>query len=82
MWRPLRGPNNDWPLAVCDFASIDASADMVDADLLYSTRLGSNQLLFDNASHQWHYIPNQQPDDLLVFRNVSSELWRASKFSI
>ena len=79
VWRPLIGPNDDWPLALCDYISIDTEHDVIVADLLYVNRIGENQLLYHNKRHQWYYIEGQQPDDLLVFRNIDSTGKRASK---
>jgi hypothetical protein len=50
----------------------------VPADLLYYNRVGENQLLHHNAKHRWYYIPDQRPEDLLVFRNTDSTGNRAS----
>jgi hypothetical protein len=67
----LIGPNNDWPLALCDFTTIDP-ADTTTADLLYLHRVGENRLLHHNDQHRWYYIEQQQPEDLAVFRNTDS----------
>lgn len=53
---------------------------MVTADLLHRDRVGENQLLQANRGHRWYYIKDQQPDDLLIIRNVDSTSKRASKF--
>src|SRR6202790_2774164 len=37
LWRPIRGPLRDAPLAVCDAGSV-AAADLVPADLIYANR--------------------------------------------
>ena len=79
MWRPLIGPNNDWPLALCDYTSLDVGHDIVTADLLHYNRVGENQLLYPNKNHRWYYIEDQQPDDIMVFRNIDSTGKRASR---
>lgn len=73
VWRVLRGPNNDWPLAVCDYESIDLDADTIDCDVIHEQYVGENILLFKNPKHKWYYLSNQGIDDLIVFRNVSSK---------
>jgi hypothetical protein len=80
VWRPLLGPNDDWPLAVCDYTSIDPQNDIISADRLHKDRVGENQLLFPSKKHRWYYIEGQQTCDLLVFRNIDSTGRRASKF--
>ncbi|KAL9124674.1 MAG: hypothetical protein Q9217_006019 [Psora testacea] len=35
IWRPLFGPLEDWPLAVCDFESLEPDEDLVASDNVY-----------------------------------------------
>lgn len=28
VWRPLTGPTDDWPLALCDYTTIDTQEDI------------------------------------------------------
>ncbi|KAI8949996.1 putative CmcJ-like methyltransferase [Xylaria longipes] len=79
VWKPLVGPNNDWPLALCDYSSIHPS-DITQADVLHADRITENQLLHPNDQHRWYYVENQQPNDLIVFRNVDSTGKRAVGF--
>ena len=81
VWRPLVGPNNDWPLALCDFTSVDVENDIVPSDLLHNDREAENVLLHPNSKHRWYYLQNQQIDELLVFRNIDSTGKRASKIT-
>ncbi|CZT15620.1 uncharacterized protein RCC_01465 [Ramularia collo-cygni] len=80
IWRPLVGPNDDWPLALCDYTSIDLERDIVNGDLIYVERIGENQILHHNKRHRWYYIKGQQPDDIMVFRNEDSTGKRAKAF--
>jgi len=80
VWRPLIGPNDDWPLAVCDYSSINIGKDVTPADRLFEDRLGENQLLFHSEQHKWYYIEKQETQDLLVFRNTDSTGQRARSF--
>lgn len=74
------GPNDDWPLAVCDYMSIDPKNDIISADRLHKDRIGENQLLFPSEKHRWYYVEGQQTCDLLVFRNIDSTGRRARSF--
>jgi hypothetical protein len=73
VWRVLEGPNDDWPLAVCDFQSIDPERDTTNNDSLHFTRVGENTLLHPAESHRWWCLSGMEPDDLIVFRNTDSE---------
>lgn len=80
VWRPLRGPTDDWPLAMCDYTSIDTENDLVLNDSIKRDLVVECSLMHYNSSHRWHYLKNQTVDDLLVFRNSDSFGKRASKF--
>jgi len=66
----LKGPNNDWPLALCDYRTVDLDEDAIANDVLFETAIGENELLFPSDSHQWYYLSNQQIDEVIVFRNA------------
>lgn len=68
----LRGPNNDWPLAFCDYRTVDTEKDIRDHDALRIDRLDELSLLHYNAAHQWYYVASQMPEDAIIFRNADS----------
>lgn len=80
VWRSLTGPNDDWPLAVCDYKSIDIENDVVLSDRIHVDRIGESQLLHPNKRHRWYYIAGQQPNNLIVFRNTDSTGRRPRSF--
>ncbi|CAP61657.1 uncharacterized protein PODANS_4_2305 [Podospora anserina S mat+] len=79
LWRPLHGPNFDWPLTLLDFASVEPD-DMILNDDLHRDRAMENTLLHFNEKHRWYFVNGQTVDDVLVFRIVDSTGKRASKF--
>ncbi|KAI1359611.1 putative CmcJ-like methyltransferase [Xylaria arbuscula] len=79
VWKPLVGPNNDWPLALCDYSSIQPT-DITRADVLHADRITENQLLYPSQQHRWYYVESQQPNDLIVFRNTDNTGKRAVGF--
>ncbi|KAK4236582.1 putative CmcJ-like methyltransferase [Achaetomium macrosporum] len=80
VWRVLTGPNDDWPLTLCDFNSIDHGNDRIATDRMHKDHIGENELLFPNTKHKWYYIPGQLPDQLLVFRNTDASGLRSKAF--
>lgn len=56
---------------MCDYATIQP-IDITKSDVLHTDRITENQLLHHSDKHRWYYVENQQPDDLIVFRNVDS----------
>ena len=50
LWRPIRGPLQDAPLAVCDARTVDF-ADLVPSDLVYRDRVGETYSVTWNPAH-------------------------------
>ncbi|HKD69901.1 MAG TPA: CmcJ/NvfI family oxidoreductase [Candidatus Binataceae bacterium] len=71
VWRPIRGPVEDMPLAVCDAGSI-APQDLVATDLVYPDRTGEVHSLAFNAAHRWYYFPHMQADELILLKCYDS----------
>ncbi|KAF9018239.1 hypothetical protein BDZ89DRAFT_976017 [Hymenopellis radicata] len=67
IWRPLRGPVMDAPLAVCDARTVDV-ADM-DAT---TDRFGGGYFLKQTPKMKWSYIRDQTADEIIVFRQFDS----------
>ncbi len=79
VWRPIVGPVQDVPLAVCDARSAVA-ADFVPTDIhhfgeddlehprhsseIYSVRY--------NPAHRWYYVAGMRPDEVLLLKNWDS----------
>jgi hypothetical protein len=71
LWRPIRGPLRDAPLAVCDAGSV-APADLVPADLVYANRIGETYAVSYNPSHRWFFVPEMQRDEALLIKCFDS----------
>jgi hypothetical protein len=71
VWRPIRGPLYDAPLAVCDAASVKAG-DLVAQDLIYRDRRGEIYGLTFNLAHRWYYAPAMQANEALLLKCYDS----------
>jgi hypothetical protein len=71
LWRPIRGPVLDAPLAVADARSV-APEDLVPADLIYRDRVGELYYARYNPAHRWFYLPRMQPDEVLLLKCFDS----------
>jgi hypothetical protein len=71
VWRPIRGPLYDAPLAVCDAASL-AEGDLVPQDLIYLDRRGEIYGLAFNPAHRWYYAPAMRADEALLLKCFDS----------
>lgn len=67
LWRPIKGPVEDSPLAVCDATTIDL-ADLVPSDLVYPQRVGETYSVKYNATHRWFYVPRMRTDEALLLK--------------
>ena len=72
VWRPIRGPLFDAPLAVCDATSV-ANGDLVGQDLIYRDRTGEIYGLTYNPAHRWYYAPAMRADEALLLKCFDSE---------
>lgn len=75
VWRSLRPPPQDRPLALCDLATV-AAQDLVPADaianpgaLAYSAEF---LMLLPSPRHRWRYFPDMVPEEALVFQQLDS----------
>ncbi|KAK1706802.1 putative CmcJ-like methyltransferase [Colletotrichum lupini] len=80
VWRPLKESTDDWPLAVCDYTSVDKDNDILLTDAIRRDRVDEISVLHFNSAHKWYYVKDQGVDDLLVFRNADSEGDKARAF--
>jgi hypothetical protein len=79
LWRPIRGPLRDAPLAVCDASSV-APGDLVPSDLVYRDRVGETYAVNYNPEHRWFYVPEMQPDEALLLKCFDSETDGRARF--
>jgi hypothetical protein len=76
VWRPIRGPVQESPLAVCDAQSMRQD-DFVKHVLKYRDRDGEVYSVAYNPNHRWYYIPNQQREEVLLLKCYDSDGRRA-----
>lgn len=71
LWRPIRGPLRDAPLAICDTRTVSAG-DLVVSTLIYPDRRGEVFRLTFNPAHRWYYFPDMSADEVLLFKSYDS----------
>jgi len=75
LWRPILGPVQDVPLALCDARTV-TPADIVDtpihhyveSDLTTPSHSGEIQSLRYAAAHRWFYVSDMQPPEVLLLK--------------
>lgn len=73
VWRVAKGPNCDWPLALCDFRTLNAHNDVEKCDIVDRTSVGECLEVYHSPGQTWYFLDNQQTDEVIVFRNCATE---------
>jgi len=80
LWRPIRGPVQDAPLAVCDALSV-APGDLVPSDLVYPHRTGETYSVTYSPAHRWYYLSAMTPDEALLIKCFDSRTDGRARFA-
>jgi len=72
VWRPIRYPVENHPLAIADARSV-SPADFVLSERRYPNRVGQTYAIAYNPAHKWYWFPRQARDEALVFKVYDSE---------
>ena len=71
VWRPIRGPIESSPLALCDARSLGAE-DIVPIDLVYRDRVGEIFGFLSNPRHRWYYFPFMERNEAILLKCYDS----------
>ncbi len=80
IWRPIRGPVEEAPLAVCDAHSI-APGDLIATDLRYPDRIGETYSIAYNPAHRWFYFPQMRREEVLFLKCYDSATDGRARFA-
>jgi hypothetical protein len=67
VWKPIRGPVLDSPLALCD-AQTFTDQDLIASDLIYAHVRGETSRVEYNPEHRWYYFSEMRTDEALLIR--------------
>ena len=71
VWRPIRGPVQDSPLALCDGRTF-SEANLIPSDLVYAHVRGETYRVEFSEKHRWYYFSDMQTDEALLIRIYDS----------
>jgi hypothetical protein len=80
LWRPIRGPLRDMPLAVADAQSVKPEQ-LVASDLVYQGRVGETYSVTYDAAHRWYYVPGMETDEVLLLKCYDSKADGRARFA-
>jgi hypothetical protein len=72
LWRPIKVPALDCPLALCDFRNVDPKRDVFPVALIYPDWEGETFAVKYNPSHKWKYVRGLTPDEILLLKCFDS----------
>ena len=79
-WRPIRGPVESSPLALCDALSIEGK-DFIPADLVYRDKVGEVYRFTYNPKHRWFYFPQLERNEAILLKCYDSKEDGTARFS-
>lgn len=79
LWRPIRGPLRDAPLAVCDGTTVQFD-ELIPSDLIYPHRIGETYSVRFSPAHRWFYVPEMTVDEVLLLKCFDSETDGRTRF--
>lgn len=71
LWRPIRGPVRDAPLALCDGSSVAPQA-LRAVELRYPDRTGEIYYLTHDPQQRWYFAADMTVDEAWLFKNFDS----------
>ncbi len=80
VWRSMRGPVVQQPLALCDARSI-APADLIAAERRHPNRVGEIYQIAYSPAQRWYYAPALGFGEALVFKTYDSATDGRARFS-
>jgi hypothetical protein len=80
LWRPIRGPVRDLPLAVCDASTVRFD-DLVAAEHIYRHRVGETYQVIYSPAHRWFYAPEMQTDEALLLKCFDTRTDGVARFA-
>ncbi|KAL4969859.1 uncharacterized protein BDV14DRAFT_163767 [Aspergillus stella-maris] len=73
LWRPISGPIEDHPMAVCDRGTLDTSK-LIETDMIRGEYTGT--MLYPQSEPistcQWYYMSRQDVEDVLLFKGFDT----------
>ncbi|KAF2790169.1 hypothetical protein K505DRAFT_221899, partial [Melanomma pulvis-pyrius CBS 109.77] len=78
--KPLK-PVTNWPLAVCDTRTVRID-DLVTTDTVRRKYTGETFYAKFNPEQRWYYMPNQDPDEVLLLKIFDSRMDAETRFCL
>jgi hypothetical protein len=71
VWRAIRHPVENFPLAICDASSMNPK-DLIVSERRYPNRVGQTYAIAYNPNHHWYWFPRMRREEAIVFKVYDS----------
>ena len=71
VWRPIAGPVEAWPIALCDAQTLEMK-DFVASERRFTDRIGEIYAVKYNPRHRWFYFPHMAREEVLFIKCFDS----------
>jgi hypothetical protein len=68
LWRPIANPALDWPLALCDYRSVDLKRDAFTIDRISAGIIGESMGVQYNENQKWKYLHGMTPEEFILLK--------------
>ena len=68
LWRPISNPALDWPLALCDYRSVDPEKDVHAYAVTLPDRDAEAYGVSYNPDLKWKYLRGMRPDEYVLIK--------------
>ena len=68
LWRPIAVPAVDWPLALCDYQSVDLEKDTFPVARISAESTGETMRVKYNENHKWKYLHGMTPEEIVLIK--------------
>ena len=68
LWRPIGNPVLDWPLALCDYKSVDMKQDTFPVTIIHRDFEGETMGIKYNPNFEWKYLHGMTPDEVVLIK--------------
>lgn len=72
LWRPISHAALEWPLALCDYRSVNPEKDAHPIALVYPDREGETYGIAHNPNHKWKYLRGMTPEEGVLIKCFDS----------
>ena len=68
LWRPIANPAVDWPLALCDYRSVELKKDTFPVARISAESTGETMGIQYNENHKWKYLHGMTPEEIVLIK--------------